>query len=128
LEIRWRAVSFLAAAGSPHHDGTPYPGAGERLMRIVEYAPGVGIRAGALHSLLAQPDRAQTLRYLRDVAVSGNQVAYVAVGFLGRDTGPEGLAILRELHRTDAVVEPIAKRELEGIARWLLRKELQSTA
>lgn len=116
VDAAMAAVSTLGQAGVGEQ-GTPYAGAAERLLRIAENAE-PGVRAGALSALIRMPDKRRVLTYLRRVAVSDIQAAYLAVGYLGRDMGPEGLEVLRELHRAGLVKEPLAQRELDALARY----------
>jgi hypothetical protein len=52
------------------------------------------------------------------VATSIASIAHAAVGFLAREMGPEGLAVVRELYECDLVPHPRARRELAGIAHY----------
>lgn len=117
VDAAMTAVSTLSQAGVGEQ-GTPYAGAAERLLRIAENAE-PGISGGALSALSQLPDKRQVLTYLRRVAVSDDQaIAYMAVGNLGRYMGPEGLEVLRDLHRAGLVKEPLAQRELDALARY----------
>lgn len=111
----------ILVSGKLVRDETPYRGAAERLMRIVEHPDtDAGIRAGALTALCGMPDRERTIEYLRSVAVSENPVADLAVRILGGWLGPrfelERLDLLRELYREGLVTEPRALMQLEAYA------------
>lgn len=115
VQIRGTAVSTLMHAGMGN-GGIPYPGAAERLLRIVETAPRNG--GGALYAPTLIPNKAQALQFMRRVAISDSKLAYAAVGHLARNMGPEGLAVLRELHRQGLVSEPLARRDLAAVAKY----------
>lgn len=108
---RSNAAQTLLLSGKEGR-GIAFAGAAKRLLRIALEAN----NGGALWSLTQLPDRQQSLRMLREVAVSDHRLAYAAVGHLGRDMGPEGVAVARELHVRDLVREPYAVRELASLA------------
>jgi len=110
---RRSAVDALLLAGIGE-GGVPYAGAPERLLRLALELPS----GGALWSLTKMPDRRQALQYMRQVATADHGIAYAAVGHLGRDMGPEGLALLRQLHDQGLVTEEHALRELNALARY----------
>jgi hypothetical protein len=85
-------------------------------MRIVENAQDPGIRARALTSMMLLPDTSQRLPTLRKVATSRNGVAITALEILNLKSGPEGLELLRELHRKGLVTEPRAREYLDRAA------------
>jgi hypothetical protein len=99
-----RQTILLAGIGK---SGTPYPGAAARLLQIAERSNS----GGALWGLTQLPNKTESLGYLRKVATSDSKIAYAAVGHLARDTGPEGLAILRDLYRRGLITEPRARDE-----------------
>ena len=68
--------------------------------------------------MLRLPDRGQVLVVLRTVAISEHPIAFLAVSYLGRDTGPQGLTILHELYLQSAVKESLALKELLSIANY----------
>ena len=94
----------------------PYAGAASRLMRIVENAQDPGIRARAVTSMMLLPDTTQRLPILRKIATSRNGVAITALEILNLKSGPEGLEVLRELHRKGLVAEPRARDYLDRAA------------
>jgi hypothetical protein len=96
----------------------PYAGAFDRLSRIHREIEDFPLRAGALRAISRLSARDRSLGYLREVAASGDRTAYTAVGLLGRDTGDEGRAVLRDLLQRGSVIEPMARRELESLARY----------
>lgn len=119
--VRRLALRTLARAALNRGSGGPYPGGGARLLRIVQHAPEVWARAYALSAISLLADEQEAREILRLVAVSDNEVASDAIGHLVDRVGPEGLAILKELHRTGAVTEPRARAALAGLAyhsRW----------
>lgn len=112
------AVSNIAHAAVTE-EGVRYTGAFERLARIVENAPDVGIRGRALDGIAALPERDRSLAYLRKIAISTElqrSNAYMAVEILSGEMGPEGEAILKELWREGLVQDSWANDLLEGIA------------
>ncbi|MCC6242687.1 MAG: hypothetical protein IT353_07580 [Gemmatimonadaceae bacterium] len=114
-ESRLRALRALAAAA--RHPSISNWAAGERLLRIVEYAPDTPVRAVAIGGILSLPDSAQALSYLHRIATSQNPVAYAAVHPLWKRMGEEGRRLLERLYRDRRVVEPSALREITLIAR-----------
>jgi hypothetical protein len=114
------ALVTLVLAGIGAREGAeravPYAGAADRLRRIAATANDVGIRGGALRGLTKLPDKTRLLPFLRDVATSQNIAAWVAVDILTSDTGPEGKAIARELHRKRLVTQEIAWELLDRLA------------
>lgn len=124
---RMAALRALLAAGTGESGvvgierAVPYAGAADRLMQMAETAEDVGIRGTALWALTRLPNKAKLLPYLHQFATSRNRVAYRAVTLLARETGPEGLAMARELYRGGRVTERTAKETLDRIAlanRW----------
>lgn len=107
----------LASAAAPSR-ATPYEGAFEALTAIVERSGEVGVRASTLWFVAQLPNGPAVREYLAEFAVSSDELAYYAVGLLGRETGPAGLARLRRLYRDGSVVEPNAVKELAGLAEY----------
>ncbi len=113
------AISSLVEAAIMGERGTPYAGAGERLLRIA-YA--VDRRSAGLLGIIAQlPDRQTALTLLREFATSSHEAASVAVSKLG-EMGPDGVVVLRTLWDAGTITEPRARRQLERAAHhhgWL---------
>jgi hypothetical protein len=109
-------VGYTGISNRSH--AIPYSGAVARLARIAQSAQDMGLRAGALVGLLAQPDLQASLQLVRSVAVSQDPLVETAVVLLGNEAGPEGLAVARELHRSGSVTQPYARSALDGIARY----------
>lgn len=112
--VRGTAVQTLMHAGRGN-GGVPYPGAAERLLRIVEADPANG--GGALFALTVVSNQAQARQFMRQVAISDSKLAYAAVGHLARSMGPEGLALLRGLYQQGLIREPLARQHLGAIAK-----------
>ncbi len=110
-----RALSALGRAGERTDDeGTPYAGAGERLMRIAEAAE-AGMIAGAVQLIAGLADRQEALARLSEFASSTSRSASLGIHALeGR--GLEGQAALRSLHQRGVVRDPEARRSIESIA------------
>ena len=111
------AISALSRATRSDIPGQPFGAASERLLRIAEAAH-VGMRAAALSAIRRVPDRKTAFALLGAVAESGNEVAYVAVGLLGREMGADGLAELRRIYLAGLIREPQAFRDASAIARY----------
>lgn len=99
----------------------PYNGAATRLMRLVETAEDIGIRGVALRALVGLPNGKDHLPFLREVVLPQNPAALCAAVLLVRDTGPEGLAIARELWAGGRVTQPQAREYLDNVS--LVRRE-----
>jgi hypothetical protein len=111
------AVTAFGLAGS-ERAGIPYAAALCRLVSIVEQSPSDGIRAAALSSMTQLVPQEPVIRFLRATAMSPDLLATVAVGLLARETGPAGVAVLRQLHAERAVVNNEARENLSAIARY----------
>jgi hypothetical protein len=109
------AVSALGIAGSSL-EPVPFVPAFDRLARIVEQGPNVGIRAGALWTMPRLHHQAPVLPFLRRIATTDDQLAHNAVELLALEMGPPGLAVLRELYRSGTVVDARARSRLLGLA------------
>ncbi len=110
------AINILALAGQAAR-GTPYQGAPIRLLQIAESdSPNT---PEALHALLRMPNRSQALLLLRTAAMSLKpRTAWGAVSILGRETGVEGLEVLRQLYLQGLVTQEWARREMDQIAKY----------
>ncbi len=114
------AIGFLHLAGLGESGlpgdvrGTPYSGAAKRLRRIAESSSYVDARAGALKRLSNLDRSSALLGYLRQQALLSSIVAATAVEILADDRGAEGRAIARDLYRTKAVKNDLARRMLEA--------------
>lgn len=127
FQIRSEASTTLLLAGITLADSDTgsvggrrrvvYAGSAERLMRIVTDAQDPGLRGGTLHSLPEVLDTEQLLPFLRQVATSQNSAAFEAIVLLNELTGPEGVAMLRELHQKGLITEPNVQHLLRRI-RW----------
>jgi hypothetical protein len=108
-------LSALAVAGKREGDGTVYPGALDRLIRIHKESRDQSIRPRVLWVLIDMDDRERAMAYLRQVATSSDASAHWAVGALAisyerHDPGVE--AILRDLWDHKLVKEPNAAQIL----------------
>lgn len=112
--IRDAARSALVLASVGRQGGTPYDGVADRLFRIAVQ----GNDGGALSALTRLRDRAQSRALLRSVAVSQHKLAFAAVDYVARRTGPEGLAVARELYREKLVTEQYAREVLARVASY----------
>jgi hypothetical protein len=134
LTVRRAALSAavaIATSASPGHlaeranalqargiDRTPVPyhRAFEALARIYRESPDSGARAGTLYLMTQLPDSRRVVAFLAEVAVSPTTLSIPAIRHLVSDMGEPGLAVLRRLYQTDAVVQQTAREHLEGIA------------
>lgn len=124
------ALTALAAPASPGHIAEltrkraerglpppiPYPHAFGKLVEVVRRANDVGIRGATLWTLTQLGDTARAVAFLAEVAKSNDPIAPAAIQYLSLDTGDAGLAALRRLYQTDAVVHPVAREHLEALA------------
>jgi hypothetical protein len=112
LDERTRSLAELGF-GPP----VPYARAYESLVRIVEGSDEPGTKGGGLRLLIQLPNVGRAIQYLAEVAAGPDRVtAYEAVYLLGYQTGQMGLARLRRLYNTDAVVEPVARELINSTA------------
>lgn len=126
-----RAVVAITVAGSPQHieerseqlqaQGAlrvpvAYPRAFDRLIEVYERAPTLAIKGSALWMMTQLPDRARALNFLEEVATSSTKFASTAIRYFVSDMGAPGLARLRMLYTTDAVVDPMARQDLIALA------------
>lgn len=107
------AVLALAQSGAAEGRGTPYAGAGDRLLRIAEESK--ALAGGALMSVAQLANRSEAMLKLRRLAVEDDRLAASAVDKLERYGGPEGIRVLAELYR-DRSVNPGARTLLDRIA------------
>lgn len=113
------ALDALAASGWTSREGTPYEGAGERLIRIATNV--VESAGGALYSVAILADQNEAIERLSAFAVTMNPSAHVAITMLGEMMGARGLAEVRRLFERDMVIEPSARRKALNLAqvhRW----------
>lgn len=108
------AVSAIGAAGLARGEGTPYGGALERLMRIVEESESP--MAGALYYVTLLPDRPNAVARLGRLASTAHPLAVRAIEFLDERMGDQGVMELRRLHQQSSVLDPHARRLLHDIA------------
>ena len=89
----------------------------EALVRIAEESNDPGTKGVALRRLTRLPARGRAVDFLAQLATR-NDVTFapVAVRVLASEVGEAGLARLRLLFETDAVVEPNAKHTLRRLA------------
>ncbi len=111
-----RIIEELAQSLDTSGEGTPYPGAGERLVRIA-YA--VEDKAAEILPLIPGfPDRQAALRHLLGFATSASHpAAEVAIHQLER-MGPEGVATLRVFWTRGAITEPAARQRIRSLASY----------
>jgi len=106
-----QAMVAIAAAGAPER-AQPYDGALSALARIFEGSGDASLRATTLWFIAKNWRGVDAREYLASVASSEDDAAYYAVGLLGRETGPPGIARLQRLHRASAIHEARALAEL----------------
>lgn len=111
-----RAVLTLSLASRAEGDGTPYPGAGERLRRIAAHGY-VFAQGGVLYAIAQLPDSSEALRIFEDLARSPEEVAGHAVYWLERRFGTSGLDALRRIHIEGSAGNPRARYSVSSIAR-----------
>jgi hypothetical protein len=103
-------------------DGTPYRGALERLIRIHRESKSNVVREQALYHMLGTVDRARAIAYTREVAMSADPTAFIAIQNLMRAMAPSGQGdaaiVLRELWERRLVTEPLAARSLQELAKF----------
>ena len=104
----------LAGRGLP--PPVVYPHAFDRLVEVYRRAEDAGIKGSTLWLLTQLGDTARAVAFLGDVAVSNANIASEAIRYLSMDAGTAGLALLRRLHESGAVVEPHARENLEALA------------
>jgi len=109
------ALGALVGATFGEHP-VPYAGAFDRVRRIYEESPAVGIRSGALMGMTRLPNAARAIAFMETVATSNTILADNAVRHLGFDMGPAGVASLRGLYEADAVVLYRARIALNDFA------------
>jgi plasmid stability protein len=96
----------------------PDPRAFEHLVEIHRNARDVGKRGGTLIVMKHLQERGRVLQYYREVAMLPDEpTAYQAMRLLTRETGPEGLAVARDLYIRDLVSQRGALIELAAAAR-----------
>jgi hypothetical protein len=95
----------------------PYPRAFEALVRIYDGSSDVAWRGGILTFMTAFQDKARARDFLALVAASEDLSSEPAIRMLSTDMGNAGLAILRRLYETDAVVHWVAKQHLDALAQ-----------
>lgn len=110
-------VHALSLSGMRGMSGTPYAGAGERLLQL---AHSVDLTTGAriVYALSELVDQTEARARLRTFATSAHPAAYIAIEHLAR-MEPEGVVVLRELWEKQAVTEPKARGRLQSIAGHL---------
>ncbi len=113
-DLLWSAVAGAAGTSYADSPGTPYAGAGERLLRLA-YAVDRKT-AGILNVIAKLPDRREALALLQEFASSSHPTAYRAVQHLEM-MGPDGIVVLRTLWEQGTVTEPFAEQSIGSIAR-----------
>ena len=110
------ALLVAARASEGTRGGTPYARAFERLAAIYEQSKSPGIKGSVLGLMAEMPNREKAVSYLAEVAKSQTSYAPTAVRHLAHDTGPTGLARLRQLYVTNAILEPTAREHTLAVA------------
>ena len=113
------AMGALVRSALPGDDEVPYPRAFEALVRIIDGEEAfIGIRGATLNALSELPQMGRVVGFLAEVAARENSsnLPSIAVRMLANDTGEAGLARLRRLFETDAVLDLTAKQRLASIA------------
>ncbi len=105
----------LGLSGVSAGDGTPYAGAGRRLLRIIEGTP-ASYPAGELFYLGQLADKQEAVRLLSSLARSELEIAERAIGMLLRDLGPEGEVAVERIFLQGEARSPGARRVLQGVA------------
>jgi hypothetical protein len=116
-----KALDAIAFAAGASGEGTPYEGAGSRLMQIAQ--ADVPIAGAALYWLTTLPNKQEAVERLSVVARSpaDGAVAYTAISLLYDLMGPDGLAEIRRLYISGQVTNLTARSQVEAFAqlhRW----------
>jgi len=117
LALASAAIDALGESGSDRAK-VVFPRAGDALFKIAQEASDIGIRAAAIWRITGLADHVMARRLLRGIAGSDNPAAINAVRALW-DGMPDkgGLDVLRDLAIERAVSQPLARRELDRVAR-----------
>lgn len=106
------ATDTRPVTGTDGRRRTPYPGAVDRLIKLVENSPDVGHQASALRALGKIMDKSDYLAFVRQVAMSQSDAVMPAIDILNEQTGPEGLAVLRDLYEKGLITLPYVEEYL----------------
>lgn len=107
-------VDALGISGARNIEGTPYAGAGERLLQLAMIVEGSMV-AGIVYAISELADQREARELLRTFATTSHPTAYLAITKLGMKE-PEGPAMLRVLWDQKAVTEPRALERLHTLA------------
>jgi hypothetical protein len=124
-------TTTLALALRSDLEGEPYTPALTHLRTIARDARAVRVRHFALQAYAHTAPRDSGLAILREVAVSRDSVAPVAIFMLMGGFGSEGVGILRELYMNDLVVDARARNMLNHLAfqaGWVRQDEILRAA
>jgi hypothetical protein len=105
----------LGLYGVPSGGGTPYKGAGARLLRVIERTP-PAYSAGEFYFLGQLADRAESVRLLAHLARSDSEKSVKAIGILLRDLGPDGEEAVRRIYFADEALNESARQVLRSVA------------
>lgn len=130
--VRIGAVGWLLTAGE-WNDGAVSGDILRRVRRIYRAGPSASFRFSVVQRALRQPDTAAVLELLTEVAQDdrpGDRAAHfsapsLAVSVLA-DMGPRGSAILERLHTEDSVKHPLARYQLQELAKKDFRRRPDS--
>lgn len=114
-DARFRAMDALGASGRLEGTGTPYGGAGARLIRVA--AADLTFAGGALYYVSILADQDEAIKRLSDFASSTDISAHMAITMLGEMMGQRGVEALGGLYRGQLVQEASAKRKIENFAQ-----------
>jgi hypothetical protein len=114
-------ITAFVLSSHPSHSRR-YPGAFDRLYEIYSRASRAGARGAALGALGRVGQLARAMDVWRDVALSPRDTSFLAAQTralenLCRQGGERGRAILRDLHESRSVIEPLAAHQLEIMIR-----------
>lgn len=112
FRVRSEARIALGLAAMSEGPGAPLEEAGEGLYRLARAGSG-----GAVYLMTQRADRASALRDLRQIALLEETISSAAIRQMATNAGPEGVAVLRGLFESNAVVNRAARRDLEFFAR-----------
>jgi len=97
-------------------EGVLFTGAYQYLANIYEKSNSPEIQIGTLYLMTTLADTGRGVAFLANVAQRATPRAVTAVRHLSMDSGTAGIAQLRRLYTSNAVVEPTARTHLEAFA------------
>jgi hypothetical protein len=119
--LRQKAAREVAAAGWKGYRSTPIPGVVSRLIRIHRVSTDHWVRSIIISQMMLQVEDVEAVNFLERVAQEddprergeGLSTAYLAVNSLSH-MGPQGVAVLEQLHK-QGTVSPTAAEYLKNV-------------